>query len=95
MCPPPQSFQVGKKPSPNMVKATTIEITKVGSIRLHLHDAIYRHDSFVLMLHYCALLKAIKYKSMSFNRIVANKLHSCNCSLTLTVLLVYDIIYQS
>ena len=51
------------------------EITKVGSIRLHLHDAIYRQDSFVLMLRYCAPLKAIKYKSTSFNRIVANKLH--------------------
>ena len=58
------------------IKATTIEITKVGSIRLHLHDAIYRHDqSFVLMLRYCAPLKVIKYKSTSFNRIVANKLH--------------------
>ena len=57
------------------IKATTIEITEVGSIRLHLHDAIYRHDSFVLMLPYCAPLKAIKYKSTSFNRIVANKLH--------------------
>ena len=56
-------------------KATTIEITKVGSIRLHLHDAIHRPNYFVLMLRHCANLKAIRYKSTSFNRIVADKLH--------------------
>ena len=44
-------------------------------MRLQLHDAIYRPDSFVLMLRYCAYLKAIRYKSTSFNRIVADKLH--------------------
>ena len=43
-------------------------------LRLHLHGTIYRPDSFVLMLRYCANLKARRYKSMSFNRIVANKL---------------------
>ena len=47
------------------IKTTTIEITKVGSIRLYLHDAIHRPGFFVLMLHYCANLKAIRYKSMS------------------------------
>ena len=57
------------------IKATTVEITKVGSIRLHLHDAIHRPDSFVLMLRHCANLKAIRYKSKGFNRIVADKLH--------------------
>ena len=57
------------------IKATTIEITKVGSIRLHLHDVIHHLDSFVLMLRHCANLKAIRYKSTSFNRIVADKLH--------------------
>ena len=57
------------------IKATTIEITKVGLIRLQLHDAIYSPDSFVLMLRYCMNLKAIRYKSTSFNRIVADKLH--------------------
>ena len=56
------------------IKAT-IEITKVGSIRLQLHDVIYSLDSFVLMLRYCMNLKAIRYKSTSFNRIVADKLH--------------------
>ena len=43
------------------IKTTTIEITKVGS--------------FVLMLRYSANLKAIGYKSTSFNRIVGDKLH--------------------
>ena len=57
------------------IKATTIQVTKVGLIRLELHDAIYCHDSFVLMLRYCANLKAIRYKSTSFNRIVADKFH--------------------
>ena len=57
------------------IKAKTIEITKVGSMRLQLHDAIHRPDSFVLMLRYCANLKAIRYKSTSLNRIVADKLH--------------------
>ena len=65
------------------------------SVRLHLHDVIYHPDSFVLVLCYCAPPKAIRYKSMSFNRIVADKLHRVNCHLTSTVLLVYDIIYQS
>ena len=40
-----------------------------------LHGAIYRPDSFVLMLRYCANLKAIRYESASFNRIVADKSH--------------------
>ena len=31
-------------------------------------------DSFVLMLRYCANLKVVRYKSASFNRIVADKL---------------------
>ena len=46
-------------------------------IRLRLHSAIYRPDSFVLMLRYCANLKAIRYRyeSTSVNRIVADKLH--------------------
>ena len=57
------------------IKATTIEITKLGSIRLQLHGAIYHPDSFVLVLCYCMNLKAIRYKSTSFNRIVADKLH--------------------
>ena len=40
-----------------------------------LHGPIYRSDSFVSMLRYCANLKAIRYESMRFNRIVANKSH--------------------
>ena len=39
-----------------------------------LHRVIYRHDSFVLMLHYCASLKSIRYESLSLNRIVPDKL---------------------
>ena len=45
-------------------------------LRLRLHGAIYRPDSFVFMLHYCTNLKAIRYESMSLNGIVANKSHS-------------------
>ena len=44
-------------------------------VRLQLHGAIYGPDSFVLMLRYCANLKAIKYESTSLNRIVADKWH--------------------
>ena len=45
------------------------------TVRLQLHGAIYRPDSFVLMLRNCANLKAIRYESMSLNRIVADKSH--------------------
>ena len=44
-------------------------------VRLQLHGAIYRPDSFVLMPRYCANLKAIRYESTSLNRIVADKSH--------------------
>ena len=44
-------------------------------VRLQLRGAIYRLDSFVLMLLYCANLKAIRYESTSLNRIVADKSH--------------------
>ena len=43
------------------------------NLRLQLHGAIYRPDSFVLMPRYCANLKAIRYESTSLNRIVADK----------------------
>ena len=45
------------------------------SLKLQLHDAIYRPDSFVMMLRYCANLKAIRYESTSLNRIAADKSH--------------------
>ena len=48
---------------------------KTVTIRLRLHGAIYRPDSFVLMLRYCANLKEIRYESTSLNRIVADKSH--------------------
>ena len=38
--------------------------------------AIYRLNSFVSMLHYCANLKPIRYESTSLDGIVANKSHS-------------------
>ena len=50
-------------------------VISLDSVRLQLHSAIYRPDSFVLMLRYCANLKAIRYESTSFNRIVADKSH--------------------
>ena len=45
------------------------------SLRLRLHGAIYRSDSYVLMPRYCANLKAIIYDSTGLNRIVADKSH--------------------
>ena len=47
----------------------------IGQLWLQLHGTIYRPDSFVLMLRYCTNLKAIRYESTSFNRIVAHKSH--------------------
>ena len=52
-----------------MLSAHTIRL------RLQLHRAIYRPDSFVLMLCYCANLKAIRYESTSLNRIAADQSH--------------------
>ena len=45
------------------------------SLKVRLHGAIYRPDSFVLMLRYCANLKTIRYESMTLNRILADKSH--------------------
>ena len=45
------------------------------SLRLQLQGAIYRPDSFVLMLSYYANLKAVRYESTSLNRILADKSH--------------------
>ena len=45
------------------------------TLRLQLHGAIYRPDSFVIMLRYCANLNGIRYESTSLNRIVADKSH--------------------
>ena len=52
-----------------------ILIICVSYLRLQLHGAIHRPDSFVLMLRYCANLKAIRYESTSLNRIAADKSH--------------------
>ena len=48
---------------------------QVFILRLQLHGAIYCPDSFVLMLSYCANLKAISYESTRLKRIVADKSH--------------------
>ena len=45
------------------------------NFRLRSQGTIYRPDSFVLMLRYCANLKAIRYESTSLNRIVADESH--------------------
>ena len=47
----------------------------VNRIRLQLHGAIYRPDSFVVMVRYCANLKAIRYESTTLNGIIADKSH--------------------
>ena len=49
-----------------------LKISKTD-VTLQLHGAIYHPDSFVLMLRYCANLKAIRYEPTSLNRIVADK----------------------
>ena len=48
---------------------------ELNEVRLRLHGAIYRPDSFVLMIRYCANVKAIRYESTSLNRIVADTSH--------------------
>ena len=52
-----------------------MSVDSIQALRLQLHGATYRPDSFVLMLRYCANLKAIRYESTSLNRIVADKSH--------------------
>ena len=44
-------------------------------LRLRLQGTIYRPNSFVIMLRYCANLKAIAYESESLNGIAADKSH--------------------
>ena len=56
-------------------EAVTANIVQYLTLRLQLHGAIYRPDSFVLMLRYCPNLTAIRYESTSLNRIVADKSH--------------------
>ena len=46
---------------------------RIYQLRLQLHGAIYRPDSFVLMLRHCVNLKAIRYESTNLNRIAADK----------------------
>ena len=53
-------------------KITGVHSSLERSVWLQLHGAIYCPDSFVLMLRYCANLKAIRYESTRL-KIVANK----------------------
>ena len=39
-----------------------IHLGYAGDLRLQLHGAIYRPDSFVMTLRYCTNLKAIRYE---------------------------------
>ena len=58
----------------------------------------YRPDSFILMLRYCANLKAIRYESMSLNRIAAKKIVAQHCQgisfLVRTILCLFIFINQ-
>ena len=58
-----------------LIRCALYSIYFVVILRLQLHGAIYRPDSFVMILRYCANLKAIRYESTSLNRIVADKSH--------------------
>ena len=44
-------------------------------LRLQLHGPIYRPDSFVLMLRYCANFKEIRYESTSLRFIGYDSIH--------------------
>ena len=43
-------------------KQNSFSLQSTARPRLQLHGAIYRPDSFVFMLRYCANLKAIRYE---------------------------------
>ena len=47
----------------------------LSNVRLRLHGAIYRPDSFVMMLRYRTNLKKIRHESTTFNSIEADKSH--------------------
>ena len=62
-------------PSGKYKRFTFVHAVTVTRQRLRLHGAIYRPDSFVLLLRYCTNLKAIRNESTSLNRIVAYRSH--------------------
>ena len=69
-------YQIRMRKNFDFLFLTTLKsLFKIRHLRLQLHGAIYRPDSFLFMPHYCANLKAIGYESTSLNRIVADKLH--------------------
>ena len=73
---------MGNQPWPQFQSG--IRERSIITLRLQLHGAIYRSNSFVLMLRYCTNLKAIRYESTSLNRIVADKSHSVIVALYFT-----------
>ena len=66
---------VGSKRKGKRYVSQGIKVSGSSLLRLRLHGAIYLPDSFVLMLRYCANLKAIRYESTSLNTIVKDKSH--------------------
>ena len=56
-----------------ILQSLSYKVCSIILLRLQLHGTIYRPDSFVLVLRYCANLKAIRYESTSLKRIVADK----------------------
>ena len=69
------AFIQGESAGGSKLIGQTLRSVVSDRLRLQLHGAIYRPDSFVMMLRYCANLKAIRYESTSLNRIVADKSH--------------------
>ena len=72
------------------LRFTTIfhkSITATCSITEDLvSGAIYRPDSFVLMLRHCVNLKAIRYESTCLNRIAADKSHRVIVALSMQLI---------
>ena len=68
-------YTAAKKVNQSLLVGQKIFQRHFTRVRLQLHGAIYRPDSFVLMLRYCANFKAIGYDSTNLNRIVADKSH--------------------
>ena len=52
-----------------------IQIVNTSFTRATITRCDLSADSFVLMLRFCANLKAIRYESTSLKRIAADKLH--------------------
>ena len=69
----PKKFAISTGCPKNLLESGAHKTPLLDTFRLQLDGAIYRPDSFVLMLRYCGNLKAIRYESTSLNRIAADK----------------------